>query len=45
MDHIQGFVDELKSMPVAIHTDSANEQHYEVSAVVASTSFAPRSES
>jgi hypothetical protein len=26
----QAFVDELKSMPIAICTDVANEQHYEV---------------
>ena len=45
VDHIQGFVDELKSMPVAIHTDSANEQHYEASAIVASNCFAPPPES
>jgi hypothetical protein len=28
----QAFVDELKSMPIAIHTETANEQHYEVCA-------------
>jgi hypothetical protein len=27
---LQEFVDELKTMPVAVQTDSANEQHYEV---------------
>jgi hypothetical protein len=26
----QAFVDELKRMPIALHTDKANEQHYEV---------------
>lgn len=26
----QAFVDELKQMPIALHTDTANEQHYEV---------------
>ena len=28
--YIMDFVKELKSMPVAIETDAANEQHYEV---------------
>ena len=27
---LQAFVDELKTMPVAIQTQEANEQHYEV---------------
>ena len=27
---IQAFVDELKRLPIAIETDAANEQHYEV---------------
>ena len=27
---LQAFVDELKTMPVAVQTDAANEQHYEV---------------
>jgi hypothetical protein len=27
------FVEELKTMPVAIHTSEANEQHYEVGGV------------
>ena len=27
---LQAFVEELKSMPVAVETDTANEQHYEV---------------
>jgi len=27
---LQAFVDELKSLPVAVETDAANEQHYEV---------------
>ena len=26
----QSFVDELKTLPIALHTDKANEQHYEV---------------
>lgn len=30
---LQGFVDELKSSPVAIQTDAANEQHYEVQVI------------
>ena len=29
-DRKQAFVDELKGMPIALHTDKANEQHYEV---------------
>ncbi len=29
-DREQAFVDELKKMPIAIHTAEANEQHYEV---------------
>uniref|UniRef100_A0A061R6F4 Cyclopropane-fatty-acyl-phospholipid synthase n=2 Tax=Tetraselmis sp. GSL018 TaxID=582737 RepID=A0A061R6F4_9CHLO len=28
--HVMGFVEELKGMPLAIETDAANEQHYEV---------------
>ena len=27
---LQAFVDELKTMPIAVETDAANEQHYEV---------------
>lgn len=27
---LQAFVDELKTMPVAVDTSAANEQHYEV---------------
>lgn len=27
---LQNFVEELKSLPVAVHTAAANEQHYEV---------------
>ena len=27
---LQGFVEELKSLPIAIQTKTANEQHYEV---------------
>jgi len=27
---LEAFVEELKSMPVAVHTDNANEQHYEL---------------
>ena len=26
----QAFIDELKTLPIALHTDTANEQHYEV---------------
>jgi hypothetical protein len=29
----QAFVDELKSLPIAIQTQAANEQHYEVTKV------------
>lgn len=29
---LQGFIDELKGMPIAINTADANEQHYEVNA-------------
>ena len=29
-EELQKFVSELKSMPVAVQTDAANEQHYEV---------------
>jgi cyclopropane-fatty-acyl-phospholipid synthase len=29
-EKMQAFVEELKSMPVAVETDAANEQHYEV---------------
>lgn len=35
---LQAFVDELKNMPVAIQTQSANEQHYEVGPVAECTS-------
>ena len=27
---LQAFVQELKTMPIAVETDAANEQHYEV---------------
>lgn len=30
MNSFQGFLSQLKASPVAIHTDAANEQHYEV---------------
>ena len=30
MARIQAFVEELKGLPIAIETDRANEQHYEV---------------
>lgn len=29
-EKMQAFVEELKSMPVAVETDAANEQHYEL---------------
>ena len=29
-ERLQRFVEELKTMPVAIQTQAANEQHYEV---------------
>lgn len=28
--HLEGFIEQLRSSPVAIHTDRANEQHYEL---------------
>lgn len=28
----QAYVEELKTLPIALHTDKANEQHYEVRA-------------
>ena len=29
-EKLEAFVEELKGMPIAIETDAANEQHYEV---------------
>lgn len=29
-ENLQAFVEELKSMPIAVETDAANEQHYEL---------------
>ncbi len=43
-DHVtkMKIVAELKSMPIAIHTDEANEQHYEVPAAFYDMSLGPR---
>mmetsp|Transcript_47245 Transcript_47245/g.110285 ORF Transcript_47245/g.110285 Transcript_47245/m.110285 type:complete len:453 (+) Transcript_47245:58-1416(+) len=38
----QAFVDELKALPIAVHTKAANEQHYEVSAAFYDICLGPR---
>ncbi|QDU69470.1 SAM-dependent methyltransferase [Engelhardtia mirabilis] len=39
---VQGFVEQLKASPVAIHTDAANEQHYELPAAFFEAVLGPR---
>lgn len=34
-EKLEAFVEELKGMPIAIETDAANEQHYEVRPIMA----------